>query len=176
MSRVSSGGTGRTALTAVLAALSLALLYLAAAAPSGRLGLTALAGLVPAAAVVSCGGPRSGLLCCAAAGVLGLLLSPNKSCAVLYLLFFGPYSVVKSLAERLRSRWAGLFCKLGFFNLALTVLWFGLRGLIAPMLPGALDRSWLVYLAGNLVFVLYDAGFSQVIAFYIARIDRNLRK
>ena len=80
------------------------------------------------------------------------------------------------LKQHLAGSTCSLFCKLGFFNLALTVLWFGLRGLIAPMLPGALDRSWLVYLAGNLVFVLYDAGFSQVIAFYIARIDRNLRK
>ena len=48
-------GAGRVALCGILAALSLALLWLATLAPTGRIGVVALAGLVPAAAVVSAG-------------------------------------------------------------------------------------------------------------------------
>ena len=76
------------ALGGVLTALSLVLLYLASVSPTGRLGLTAVAGVVPAAAVVS-GGLGAGVLSYLAAGLLGLLLIPAKAAAILYLLFFG---------------------------------------------------------------------------------------
>ena len=33
-----------------------------------------------------------------------------------------------------------------------------------------------VWLAGNVAFVIYDIGFSKLIAFYISRVDRVLRK
>ena len=65
------------ALVGVLAALSLALLLLASFSPSGRMGIAAVAGLVNAAAVIS-GGLHSGFLCWAVAGILGLILSPDK--------------------------------------------------------------------------------------------------
>ena len=45
-----------------------------------------------------------------------------------------------------------------------------------PFLPAALSQSWMVFAAGNLGFVLYDLGFSGVIAVYTARVDRVLRK
>ena len=170
-----SGGAGRTALTGLLAALSLICLYLAALAPSGKLGLVALAGLFPAGAVVSAG-LAAGFFCYGAAGILGLLLLPSKSAALLYLIFFGLWPMVKSLLERLPSRvleWAG---KLACCNAALAVLWFGLRAIFLPFLPAALSQSWMVFAAGNLGFVLYDLGFSGVIAVYTARVDRVLRK
>lgn len=103
MPRANSGGSREVALPAVLAALSLLLLYGASIAPGGRMGLVALSGLIPAAAVVS-GGLRAGLMCYAAAGILGLILVPDKGSALLYLLFFGLYPVIKSRAERLRTR------------------------------------------------------------------------
>lgn len=169
-------GTRRVALVAMLSALSLALLYLAALSPAGRLGMVALAGLVPAAAVVS-GGLGAGFLCYAAAGLLGLLLSPDKGGALLFLIFFGLYPMVKSAVERLRKRVLEWILKLAFFNLALTVLWFGLSGLLLPFLPRALrGTAWLAYLAGNAVFAAYDYGFSRLISFYMARIDRALGK
>ena len=53
--KMSRGRSGRTALGGVLAAVSLALLWVAGMAPSGRLGLAALAGLGPVAAVLTAG-------------------------------------------------------------------------------------------------------------------------
>ena len=144
------------ALPAVLAALSLLLLYGASIAPSGRL--------------------HAGLLCYGAAGILGLLLVPDKGSALLYLLFFGLYPVIKSRAERLRTRLAEYGLKLLCFNLALTILWFGFRGLFLPFLPEALRMTALVYLVGNPVFLVYDFGCSKVISLYVARLGRRLGK
>ena len=84
--------------------------------------------------------------------------------------------MVKSLLERLPSRvleWVG---KLVCCNIALAVLWFGLKALFLPFLPAALSQSWMVFAAGNIGFVIYDIGFSKLIAFYVARVDRGLRK
>lgn len=171
-----AGGAYRVALVGVLAALSLVFLLLSAFVPSGRLGLVAVAGVIPAGAVVSAG-LASGFLCYGVTGLLGLLLLPVKSNALLYLLFFGLYPMIKSLIEGVRRLPLELLLKLAFFNLILTVFWFGLSGVFLPFLPAVLRGSaWAVYAAGNVVFLIYDFGFSKLIAFYIQRIDRVLRK
>ena len=169
------GGAGRTALVGLLTGLSLICLYLAFLAPSGKLGVVALAGIFPAGAVVSAG-LGAGFFCYAATGILGLLLIPAKSAALLYLIFFGLWPMLKSLLERLPSRpaeWAG---KLAVFNAVLTLCWFGLKALFLPFLPAALTEAWMVYAAGNVAFVICDIGFSKLIAFYVARVDKVLRK
>ena len=175
MSHRNGLNTRRTALSAVLAALSLLLLWLACLVPSGRLGMVALAGLVPAAAVVSAG-LISGFLCYGTCGLLGLLLVPDKGAAALYLLFFGLYPMLKSAIERLGRyplEWA---LKLLFFNSVLSIFWFSLRTLFLPFLPEALaGRSWPLYPVGNVAFLTYDFGFSKVISFYMERIDRAVR-
>ena len=95
--------TWQVALGGVLAAGSLAVLWLACVVPSGQLGVTAVAGLFPVGAVLAAG-RGAGLLCWAAASILGLLLLPDKGVALMYLVFLGLYPVVKSRLEQLKSR------------------------------------------------------------------------
>ena len=170
-------GAGNIALAALLAALSLVVLYLSVLAPTGRMGLVAVAGLLPAAAVVS-GGLSVGALCYGGTALLALLLLPDKGNSLLYLLFFGPYPLVKSAAERLRYRPAELAVKLGFFNVMLTVFRFGLTAVFLPALPPAAADAvlWVLYPAGNVVFLAYDFGFTKLIAFYTVRVDQVLRR
>ena len=170
-----SKGASRTALGGVLAALSLLLLYLATLLPSGRIGMVAVAGLVPAAGVVS-GGLAAGFLCYGAAGLLGLLLLPDKGCALLYAVFFGLYPMVKSAVERLRKLPLELLLKLAFFNAVLAILLFGFSSLLFPMLPEFLHSPLPIFLVGNVVFLLYDFGFSKLITYYAARIRPATRK
>lgn len=82
------------AMGGVLAAGSLAVLWLACAAPSGRIGLTAAAGLFPVAAALYAG-RGAGYLCWASSALLGLFLLPDKGVAALYLAFLGVYPVAK---------------------------------------------------------------------------------
>lgn len=165
----------RVSLVGMFTTLSLAFLYLSTISPTARLGVTAIAGIFPAGAVVSAG-LGAGFFCYAATGILGLLLLPNKSCAVLYLLFFGLWPMLKSLLEHLPNRILEWVCKLLVFNGILAVLLLGLRGLLLPFLPPALDQEWLIFAAGNVAFLIYDVGFSKLIALYVARVDRVLRK
>ena len=165
----------RTALGGILAAGALALLWAASMAPSGRLGLTAVAGLFPMGAVLAAG-RAAGLLCWGAAGILGLLVVPDKGVAVLFLGFLGLYPVVKSWIEGLRRLVLEWALKLCAFNLALSVFWFLFRGLFLPNPPQWLgDGSLILYLAGNVVFVLYDVGLTRLISALSAILARGRR-
>ena len=164
-----SRGASRVALGGVLAALSLLLLFSATLLPTGRIGMVAVAGLVPAAGVIS-GGLATGFLCYGAAGLLGLLLLPDKGCALLYVILFGLYPMVKSAIERLRRLPLELLLKLAFFNVVLTIVWFGFSTLLFPLLPELLQSTLPIYLAGNAAFLVYDYGFSKLAGFYAARI------
>ena len=168
--RVPRGKSGRTALCGMLAAVSLALLWVAGMAPSGRLGLSALAGLGPVVAVLTAG-RGAGYLCWAASGVLGLLLTPDKGAAALYLVFFGLYPVVKARLESIDRRVAEWALKLVYFNGVLTLFWFLFRQLLFPTLPAWLGGGLpVLYGLGNLVFVLYDVGLSRLIALLLRRL------
>ena len=150
-------GASRVALVGVLAALSLIALYLSAVSPTARMGIVAIAGLFPAGAVVSAG-LKAGFFCYGAAGLLGL------------------WPMLKSLLERIPARPLEWLCKLAVFNAVLSLFWFGLHSLFLPFLPETLQAPWMVYAAGNAAFVIYDVGFSKLISFYVARVDRVLRK
>lgn len=162
----------KVAYPAVLGALAVILVYLASLAPTGRWGIVALAGLLPAAAVVSVG-LKAGFLCWAGASLLVLLLVPDKFCALLFTVLFGLYPMVKSMAEKPRRRFVEYLVKLGFFNMVFTGLYLGMMGAMLASLPGPLgDSLWALYPAANIVFVLYDYGFSKLIAVYIGRVQR----
>lgn len=170
-----SRSAARIATGGVLAALSLLLLYCAALLPSGRIGMVAVAGLVPAAGVIS-GGLGTGFLCYGATALLGLLLVPDKGCALLYALFFGLYPMVKYLVERLRRLPVELLLKLAFFNLILGIFLLGFSALLFPLLPELMQTALPLFGIGNVAFLVYDYGFSKLITCYASRIRKGTRK
>ena len=167
------GNSSRTAaFSAVLGALSLLFLWAASAIPSGKVAMTALAGILPAEAVISAG-LGAGFLTWAAVSILGFLLVPDKLLVLLYGILFGLYPMIKSLIEgRKFPKLAEVLLKLAFCNLALTVTIFTMGSALLGMMPQALQAWWAIYGLTNLIFLAYDYGFSRLIAFYLARIDR----
>lgn len=166
--------TAKVAYPAVLGALALVLLYLGAIVPTGRWGIVAAAGLFPAAVVASVG-LKAGFLCWAGVSILAFFLIPEKFCVLLFAVLFGAYPMVKALTERLRSRPVSYLLKLAFFNATFTLIYLIMGSAVLESLPAALVSSvWILYLAGNVVFLLYDYGFSHLIVFYMTRIHRSV--
>lgn len=146
------------------------ILYMAAVLPTGRLALTAVAGLAIMLAVVNCGAWYA-LGAFAVSAVLGVLISPLKSCAAAFSLFLGWYPIVKSFAERIRQRLLEWLVKLLAFNAALAVAMRFFRLLLAEGL-GDFGSGWpvaAVWLCANVVFVIYDFGLTQIIQVYLNR-------
>lgn len=170
-----SRGALKVTLSAVLAALSLIFLQIACMAPAGRVGLVALAGLFPAAAVVSLGF-SAGFLCYLGTGILSLLLLPDKGMALLYLLFFGLYPMLKGRIEQLRILPVELILKLLLFNAVLFCFLLLFRSLFFSVVPLERVPRVPLFLLCNGGFLAYDFGFSKIIGFYRCRVDRVLRK
>ena len=169
-----NGSAGKVAYPAILSALALVLVYLGSIAPTGSWGIVAAAGLLPAAAVVSVS-LKAGFLCWAAAAILAFLLVPDKFCVLLFGVLFGLYPMVKSLVERLQKKPLEYALKLAFFNVAFTLIWLIMAAAVAASLPQILGSSaWVLYAAANVVFIMYDYGFSKLIALYIARVQRAI--
>lgn len=162
--------SGPVALGGVMAAGSMALLWLACVAPSGRTGLTACAGLFPAA-VTLYAGRTAGYLCWAASSLLGLFLLPDKGVVLLFAAFLGLYPVVKGRLETLERRTVEWGVKLSWFELTLTLFWFVFEELFgAP--EWMAGSALLLYGLGSVVFVIYDIGLSRLITFLRVRLSR----
>ena len=157
--------------SALFAALCLVSLYIASVWPTGQLGFAAVASLFVAAAVIEAGYVY-GLSVYVAGSALGLLLLPTKAAPLLFVLFFGYYPIVKKLIESLRYVVLQWFLKLLVFNVALTVIWIFLRALFFAFVDSPLSIV-VLYLGGNIIFALFDYGFSKVVYFYFERVRKG---
>ncbi|HHT16391.1 MAG TPA: hypothetical protein GXZ77_01535 [Papillibacter sp.] len=160
-------------ITGLLTALSVIALYLSSAFPNAKLSLAAVASLFAASALIEAGIGAAAFVFVGSA-ILSYLLLPAKDGVLLYVLFFGYYPVVKSLAERLRNRVLEWAIKLLVFNGALTVLWLFLRGLFAPNV--AVLSPIIVYLIANAAFCVFDLGLTRLLFIYARRVSKFLRK
>jgi hypothetical protein len=164
--------TRNISITSLLIALTVVLLYIASIIPSARIAAVAVAGLMTAAAVIECG-ILSAVACFACSSILAMLLLPLKSVALLYILFFGYYPIIKSLTERLDKRVLEWAIKIAVFNASLTLVYFLWK---SGFMTGIDLEAWMIsllYAAGNLIFVLYDIAFSALAGQYTERIHKK---
>ena len=184
--------TRKISFAALLTALTIIFLYASALFPSGQLGFIAAASLFTAAAIIETG-ISGGLIVFLGSSILAELLLPNKGLLLLYILFFGYYPIVKSLVEKLGSMLLEWVLKLVIFNIALSVVCFVLSNIIfgvsIPDMKAVLvfldiifnvsAPKWntiILYIAGNMVFQVFDFGLSKLIWFYIERVSKKVRK
>ena len=173
-------------LAALFAALCVVLLYIASIWPTGQLGLVAVASLFVAAGVIEGGksGIKVGLAVFVVSSFIGMLILPNRVAPLLFIIFFGYYPVLKSLLERISKNMLQWVLKLLVFNAALAIIWFALNDLflgfmdslpiVSEIDPQIMSFAALV-IAANIVFVIYDYGFTKLIWFYIQRVSSKIK-
>lgn len=158
----------------MICGVSVVLLYLSSIIPTARLAVIAIAGLLPAAAVMR-DRVSYGFLCYAATAILAFILIPAKDSAILYTAFFGLYPMIKILIEKLRRLPLEWLLKLAFFNAVLTVIMLFFSTLVFDFLQ--LDYAvYIIYTAGNIAFVVYDLGFTGLIALFLSRFGKMIMK
>lgn len=163
----------KLALSALLVALSTALLYGASLLPAAQLAVIAAAGLLPAVAVIHCGlGWSAGVY--AASSILALLLLPDKLAALWYLLVFGHYGILKSLIERLKRPAVQWGLKLAVFAAVMGLMYLLFRSQFLAALPEY--SVWILFAALLVCFVLYDIAFSALISVYNRRIAPHINR
>lgn len=152
----------------MMTALGILLLLMAAMMPGVRLALTAVAGVVAALVIVQYG-LQYGLLTVIATSIIAVLLVPAKEIVLLYAVFFGPYTLVKNLIERLHSLPFEWVLKLAFC-IAVSALLFVFADQVIAMVPDVLAAHiWLFLPAVAVVFAAYDIVFSKLIVYVFQR-------
>lgn len=165
----------RVALCAMLSGVSLVILLLACMVPSGRLGVTAVAGLC--VGMASCvAGFSGGAGCYGASALLGLLLLPDKVIALCYTLLFGLYPLLKAAIEALHHLAAEWVIKLLAGNLLLVMLYCIFQGGFGTPIRLYELSIPVLWLLGDLVFICYDIAFSRIMTWVQVRLMPALRR
>jgi len=169
----SRGSAHQVSLTAMFAALSLIFLYLAAIWPAGRLSLYFLSSIFVAGMLVE-ERPAMAFLCYAVVCGLGLLIVPGLLLVVPYALLFGHYGIGKYLLERaVRDKITCFVLKLLYFDLFLAAVYFLAGELLLGSLLAAVPL-WVLIVAAQVAFVIYDFLYSRVVLLYEQRIRPRL--
>ena len=167
------------ALCGVLAALAMALLFLGGTLPFATIACPVLASLV-LIPVYAENGAKWGFLWYVTTALLGVLLTPDKETAVLFV-FFGYYPMLKRFLERLPGRTLTWITKLVYINAAVCAA-YGLMIWVFQMEAVAAEfaeaQTWMLIallLLANLTFVLYDLLIVRLEVYYHARLRPKLK-
>ena len=174
-----NGNISHIALCGVLTALSVVLMLLTGLIPVGTYALPAAAGLLSVIVVIE-SGPSWAWPMYTASAILSVFLAADKEAAMLYIVFFGYYPILKSFLERFPRKAVSWILKFLVFNAAMVVGF-----VVSIKILGVPQESftvfgiylpWVFLVAGNLVFPIYDYAISGLIVIYYRRFHRIMAK
>ena len=166
----SSSAAKKTALCAMLAALSVAILAIGTLVEVLDISLAVIAGAAVMLADLEFS-EKHGWSVFAVTALLSFLL-PNKSPSLLYALFFGWYPLFRRHLASWK-KWLRILVKFVLFN-ALIAAYLSLSLLLIGPLQTPFWMLILTILAANAMFCLYDPALDRLTALYVLRFRDRL--
>ncbi len=166
------------ALGGMIAALSVALMFLSALFQIAEFVFPALAGIFLICAVYEMGEGWAFLIF-AAVSILSLLLPANKDATIYYIFFLGHYPIVKSFIERINNKVLKWAVKIVIFNVCAAgafIISINLLGLTVNMMKYGNIGYILIALLLNVTFVIYDIAVSGLVVTYSNRIRKIIHR
>lgn len=124
-------------------------------------------------------GTRSALAVYGAGAILSLILPSDKESALLFVLLFGIYPIVKKYYERPKLRAVEYAVKFAHFNAAaIGAVWLASLVFSIPVDDGSLGE-WgipLMLVLGNIAFIIYDIMLTRLVSMYVYKLQPILRK
>ena len=171
--------SGKIALGGLLTALGVVLMFLTGLIPIGTYALPAIAGVLLIVAVIEIGAKWAWMIY-AAVAVLSLLFAADKEAALLFVLFFGYYPVLKSFLERISNKFLSWISKFAVFNVAVVACFFlAVNFLQLPedsFTVFGIYLPWVFLILGNAVFLIYDIALSGLVATYVEKLHHRVTK
>ncbi|MBE6546267.1 MAG: hypothetical protein E7668_02350 [Ruminococcaceae bacterium] len=158
---------------AMLAALGVVLLYLGSMIEVADLSMAVLASLLCVFAVIEYGGSAPWLVF-GVTGLLSLILIPQKTPAVFYLLFFGYYPILKEKLEK-RPRVISWVLKEVIFNIALVLILVLSRFLLMASDAQPILLYVIFAVLAEAIFPLYDIALTRLISLYLYKLRKRFR-
>ena len=171
--------SGKIALGGLLTALGVVLMFITGLIPIGTYALPAIAGVLLIVAVIEIGAKWAWMIY-AAVAVLSLLFAADKEAALLFVLFFGYYPVLKSFLERISNKVLSWISKFAVFNVAVVACFFlAVNFLQLPedsFTVFGIYLPWVFLILGNAVFLIYDIALSGLVATYVEKLHHRVTK
>lgn len=156
------------ALGGLLLALSLISLYAASFVPGFEITLYTISSIfVPIMMIESKG--KGGWLLYIASSILAFFLLPNKVAAIPYIFFFGIYGLIKFYIEKIKNPIVQIILKLCVFNIIVIVAYNFFYSLFFGTITLKDTSPFILLIAGEVFFVVYDMILSWLINYYYRR-------
>lgn len=181
--------TKKITVSAMLAALGVAMLFIGSLIETLDLSMAALASFFCVFSVIEIGGAYPWLIY-AVTSVLSILIMPHSMSGWFYLLFFGFYPILKEKLERLPRLLSWLF-KIVILNVALLIcviaayfLFFGQTAggnitdaffLVFGDSEGGKSMAAVIYALVNITFIIYDIALTRVISLYVIKLRKKFK-
>ena len=176
--------SSKIALGGIVAALSVVAMLLTII-PSMTFVLPAAAGVLLMIMVIEVN-KRWAFMVYVAVGLIALFVVPDRMAAVMYVLLFGYYPILKALLESRLPRAVEWVVKLIVFNAALAASYalltfvFGIPFIETDFFTAKGIPLWgilaIVLVAGNAVFLIYDLALTRLVEAYLNRWQKNFRR
>ncbi len=171
--------SAKTALGGIVTALSIVLMFLTSVLPSMTYALPAASGVLLSLIVIEID-KKWAFGVFAAVSLLSVLLIADKEAALMYMLFFGHYPILKGLFEgRLPAPVAWVF-KFIVFNIGVVAATFiSIYVFNIPfeeMEEHGPKAAFILLAIGNVVFLIYDYALSGLIKLYLLKWRKTFRR
>lgn len=154
----------------IFAALTIVLLYSASILPISKLSILTIAScLIPISIIRT--SIKSAVLVYIASSILSFFLV-TTNIALCYTLFFGIYGIIKYFIEKIRNMPIELLLKLIAFNILLVTIYLVTTNLLINF--NINYPLYIIWLAGQIVFLIYDYALTIIISFYLNRIHSHI--
>jgi hypothetical protein len=171
--------SSKTALGGIIAAVSVVLMFLTSVIPSLTYAIPAAAGLLLLIMVIEID-KKWATVVYVAVSILSVLLVADKEAAVMYLAFFGYYPIIKQPIEKHLNSIICWIVKFLIFNAAVITSYLLLIYVFKISMDDFGDFTKIaiagVYIAFNVVFVIYDLALTRMITAYVFRWQKHFRK
>ena len=176
--------SSKIALGGIIAALSVVSMLLTVI-PSMTFVLPAIAGVLLMMMVIEVNKGWA-FMVFIAVGLISFFIVPDRMAAVVYVLFFGYYPILKALLESRLPRILEIILKFAVFNAAIVAAYYLLTfvmGIPVGELDFLLEKGIpiagviaIVLLAANGIFLIYDLALSRLIEAYLSRWQKNFHR
>lgn len=172
----------KIALGGIIAALSLALIFMSSMLTMLNYTIPCIAGMLVAVMVIETD-KKTAFLCYLTVSILSIMITPNFESSLLYIMFMGYYPILKALLEKNCNMTVERIIKFAVFNVAVIAYYKLFMAVFTSpesdeaflkMLGKYAEYANLVLLGmANVFFVMYDSLLSQLIEIYIKSIRKR---
>ncbi len=162
----------KIALGGILGALAVICLFFAVTLPTSRLSLYALSSFFVSVMIIETG-ISAGCIFYASTSLLSLLLLPDKTGVIPYVIFFGIYGIIKYYIEKLDRLILEYILKFVYFNACLFAAIYAIKSFFMADIKVELPW-WVVILLFEVIFLVYDYVYTLFIDYFRKKIKPKM--